>query len=89
MNPLFPLGRVVITRTARDTLDPASVASALQRHANGDRGELSEEDLLENERALNEGCRLLSAYTDSGDTRFWIITEWNRSLRTILLPEDY
>jgi hypothetical protein len=32
---------------------------------------------------------LLSVYRAASGTRFWIITEADRSVTTILLPEDY
>ena len=41
------------------------------------------------EQALEHGCRLFSAYGAGGGTKFWIITEADRSVTTILLPEDY
>ena len=45
-------------------------------------------DWLSNDLALEEGTRLLSVYW-SGETKFWIITEADRSQTTILLPSDY
>jgi hypothetical protein len=71
------------------TLDPDSVQKALRRHACGDWGDLSAEDRQENDLSAREGFRLLSAYTDSTGTKFWIITEADRSATTVLLPEDY
>jgi len=50
---------------------------------------LDDEDKDANNRALEQGTRLLSAYESKQGTRFWIITEWDRSVTTILLPEDY
>ena len=85
----FPLGRVVITRNALDTLPSHDVQQALLRHASGDWGELDHEDWQENELSLRSGYRLLSAYTASNAVKFWIITEANRSATTVLLPEDY
>lgn len=85
----FPLGRTVITATAHATLEPLDVILALRRHVSGDWGSLCEEDQASNEEALANGYRLLSAYEDSKGTRFWIITEWDRSYTTILLPSDY
>ena len=35
------------------------------------------------------GDRLLSVYQDRNGTRFWIITEADRSVTTILLPDEY
>jgi len=84
----FELGQIVITATALEILASAAVMDAIDRHASGDWGDLPEEDVRSNERALQVGGRLFSAY-DSGGTRFWIITEADRSATTILLPEDY
>jgi hypothetical protein len=84
----FPTGDVVITRNALDLLTPDEIAAGLSRHVAGDWGDLVPEDIQSNEDALAGGDRLLSAY-GKGDRRFWIITEWDRSLTTILLPDDY
>jgi hypothetical protein len=35
------------------------------------------------------GLRLFSAYRDRNRVKFWIITEADRSVTTILLPDDY
>lgn len=83
------LGRTVITANAMATLDPDSVQEALRRHATGDWGDLSPEDRQENDLSAREGFRILSAYTDTQGTNFWIITEADRSATTVLLPEDY
>lgn len=83
------LGRTVITANAMATLDPDSVQEALRRHATGDWGDLSPEDRQENDLSAREGFRILSAYTDTQGTKFWIITEADRSATTVLLPEDY
>ena len=85
----FPLGRVVATANAADVLPRAEVLAAIDRHATGDWGELDDEDRLANERALRDGSRLLSVYRTESGTRFWIITEADRSATTVLLPEDY
>ncbi|WP_422923299.1 hypothetical protein [Singulisphaera sp. PoT] len=85
---LFPLGEVVITANAHARLDPVDVKHGLGRHARGDWGEVCEEDRELNDLSLREGSRLLSVYR-SGDERFWIITEWDRSVTTVLLPLDY
>lgn len=89
MHPLFALGSVVITATANDMLSRTAVLAALARHANGDWGDLDRDDWQANEQALNQGLRLLSVYQDEQGVSFWIITEWDRSVTTILLPSDY
>jgi hypothetical protein len=84
----FPLGQLVMTRAAAGRLTPEEIADGVTRHARGDWGDISPEDAAENELALREGFRLFSAY-GRGDRRFWIITEADRSVTTVLLPEDY
>jgi hypothetical protein len=84
----FPLGQVVMTANAANQLKPLDVAEALSRHSAGDWGDICEQDQRENELSLREGFRLLSVYR-SGNSTFWIITEADRSVTTVLLPEDY
>ena len=84
----FPLGQVVMTSNAAAQLAADDIQNALARHAAGDWGEVCEADRQENELSLKEGFRLLSVYR-SGDTKFWIITEADRSVTTVLMPEDY
>lgn len=85
----FQLGQTVITANALDRLHPEDVRESLQRHAQRDWGDLCPEDVAENELSLQEGFRLLSAYCDRNGTKFWVITEADRSVTTVLLPEDY
>jgi len=85
----FPLGQVVATANAAASLPTLDILSALDRHASGDWGELSAGDRIANDTAVAAGERILSAYSTAGGTRFWIITERDRSYTTVLLPEDY
>ena len=82
------LGQLVITANASLRLSTEEVLTALRRHASGDWGDLCPEDAIANDEALHQGGRLLSAYGES-EFRFWIITEADRSVTTVLLPEDY
>lgn len=84
----FPLGETVITGNASVRLTTEEVISGLARHASGDWGDLCPEDLYANFEALQSGGRLLSAY-GLGEHRFWVITEADRSVTTVLLPDDY
>ena len=88
-NRRFSLGRVVITCGASETVDERHVWSALNRHANGDWGDLCDDDRELNEWGVNHNARLMSRYRINDGTDLWIITEWDRSVTTILLPEDY
>jgi hypothetical protein len=87
--PRFPVGQLVITANARDRVDRTCWLQGLNRHLSADWGEVDEDDRKANDMALKQGDRLVSAYTDSNGERFWIITEWDRSVTTVLLPEDY
>ena len=89
--PLIPLGQIVATPGALAALGKVGQTPLefLARHVRGDWGELGEEDRKENELSLQEGYRLLSSYLATDDTVFWIITEADRSVTTILLPLDY
>jgi hypothetical protein len=87
---LFQLGAVVMTPGARDLmkelgLDPVHY---LGRHVTGDWGDLSEEDKKQNDDSVNKGLRILSAY-GTGDSKLWIISEGDRSVTTILRPDEY
>jgi hypothetical protein len=85
----FPLGRVVATAHAAHVLSPDEIFAALSRHAQGDWGDVCDEDRKENESSLRQGFRLLSIYRSQSGLKFWMITEADRSVTTILLPEDY
>jgi hypothetical protein len=61
----------------------------LARHAVGDWGEIPDEDRSENELSLQEGFRVISAYRLSTGVKILVITEADRSLTTLLLPEEY
>ena len=87
--PRFEMGRTLITSAAQSVLHSEDVTKALSRHHIGDWGDLDDEDKQSNERALKDGSRLFSAYHDSKGRKFYIITEWDRSLTTVLLPSDY
>ena len=88
---LFSLGRIVATPGALEALGQAgqSAHELLTRHVSGDWGQLEADDQRENDRSLRAGFRLLSAYGLSTGMRLWIITEADRSVTTLLLPEEY
>jgi hypothetical protein len=97
--PKFPLGALVWTPGAmrafeaaystEESRDGARTAATelLQRHASGDWGEVGEGDRRENEYSLDKHLRLMSVYIIQSGVKVWIITEADRSVTTILLPE--
>jgi hypothetical protein len=90
MTAPLPLGRVVATPGALNLLRKSGGLpfDYLARHATGDWGELCAFDRRQNEIALRDGYRVFSSY-DVPTGRVWIITEADRSITTILLPEEY
>ena len=93
MQKTLDLGRIVGTPGALRALQAMDVNPTvlLLRHASGDWGDLEfEEDRQANDRAFANGEeRILSSYNLEDGTRIWIITEWDRSATTLLLPEEY
>ena len=87
----FPLGRVVATPGALRALEKAEQLPAefLDRHVNGDWGDVTDADKQENEGAVEQGFRILSAYTTSAGDGIWVLTEADRSVTSILLPSEY
>jgi len=87
----FARGRVVATPGALQALEKAEQlpAAFLDRHVNGDWGEVPEADKQENAWSVAPGFRILSAYTTSAGDRIWILTEADRSATTIVLPDEY
>ena len=90
----FPLGQLAATPGVLELLDRyhVNLFDLLARHASGDWGDVGAEDAHANEQALIHGGRLLSCYPlapDDRDSRVWIITEWDRSVTTALLPSEY
>ena len=84
----FPYGRIAATRRVIDELDGRTISRLLTRHLHCDWGELCEEDWKMNDAAVRNGERLLSSYQAAGQKVF-IITEWDRSVTTILFADEY
>jgi hypothetical protein len=93
----FALGRVVATPGAVQALEEAKQQPGhfLRLHCEGMWGDLCAEDRRANEAAIaHEGDparqqRVLSSYRTKAGAKLWVITEWDRSVTTILLPEEY
>jgi len=91
----FELGEIVATPQALELLTEGGIdpLQLLQRHGNGDWGDLDDEDKAANEEALMSGARLFSAYEFSNG-KLWIITEatndqGSRASTCILTPAEY
>ena len=78
-----------MTKGVSNKISFKDIKLAMRRHTAGDWGELETEDKEQNDKAVSEGCRILSAYKSESDVNFWVITEADRSVTTVLLPEEY
>jgi hypothetical protein len=89
--PKFSLGQLTATPGALQAVEESGQVPDffLQRHVTGDWGEVGAEDWQRNEEALRDGTRILSAYRTLKGQKLWVITEADRSLTTILLPDEY
>jgi hypothetical protein len=87
---LFRLGQIVATHGAVELMKMSNIdgLTLLQRHVTGDWGDLDQADKQENELSVRKGFRILSAY-GTGDRKLWVITEEDRSVTTILRPDEY
>jgi hypothetical protein len=92
----FGPGRLLATPGALEALERAGQEPLLfvERHVQGDWGEVNAEDGKLNDEAVQDGSRILSAYRTLHGERLWIITEavgddGRRASTCILLPEEY
>ena len=88
----FDLGQIVGTPRAMRALDNARQAPweyIISRHGQGDWGETHPDDAGLNDQALLDGDRIFSVYVLPTGVKVWVITEADRSITTISLPEDY
>jgi hypothetical protein len=96
---LFDLGQIVATPGVLSAflLQKPHLISCVRRHAAGDWGNLHTQDKAVNDAAVKDGTRIMSAYQIDpkkpslgyGDNTLWIITEADRSVTTLLLPDEY
>lgn len=88
---LFKLGRIEVSPEAHRLLQEAEQEPAefLNRHARGDWGPVEESHKEANARAVREGLRIHSAYLTKTEEELWVITEANRSVTVVVLPDEY
>ena len=85
---LFPLGQIVATPAAISLTTETERKTFLHRHQIGSWEETSREDRLENMLGLFHDLRIFTVHS-SEKGKVWIITEADRSITTILTPDDY
>jgi hypothetical protein len=90
----FNPGQLVVTRGVNDLIATNEefakhVLLSLKRHMAGDWGDVCDEDRVTNELALQHCERLFSVYKKDGMPKIWVISEWDRSVTTVLFPDEY
>lgn len=102
---LFELGAVVATPAALAALEKSGFqpVDILARHISGDWGDCSSDDARSNDLAVTSSQRIFSVYRlldaiqlaamsceqRQRQATLWVITEWDRSVTTLLLPYEY
>jgi hypothetical protein len=87
--PIFELGEIEMTPAVGVQIPPDEIESALRRHARGDWGEMDASDKAANDKAVKAGGTVASIFQTANGSKFYVITEPDRSVTTVLLPVEY
>lgn len=83
----FQSKQSVITSGAQALLNDEQISDLLTRHFSGDWGKSQDKKL--NNRALKNGDDSMMSVFEVNGEDFWVYTEWDRSVTTILLPSEW
>ena len=94
------LGIVLATRGVEakfkknDDFKDFALSCLFGRYMNNDWGEMDKEDKAMNDLAVVNDSRIFASYNipreiGVDEDKIWIITEWDRSVTTILFPSEY
>ena len=91
--PIFNIGKLVTTSGIKNAIDSSKkyskeICTCIERYISYDWGDLCDEDKESNKEALLNGNRILAAY-DTSLGKIYIITEWDRSVTTVLFSSEY
>ena len=95
---MLRLGQVVATAQVHELVPSQLITKLIMRHQSGDDGDLCAEDKRSNKEALQNNTRVLSRYeialecgedTPKVQEVVYIITEWDRSVTTVLFDREY
>lgn len=91
----FETGQVVVTAGVAAEMEhnPGFIKFILEsfkRYEVCDWGNTCPDDAKMNDEAVKNGAdRILAVFEDEKYGKIWIITEWDRSVTTILFPSEY
>ena len=86
---VLALGHCVMTAGVAEVLSRAEVAGLLVAQATGDWGVTCAEDAAMNDEAVRTGEDRVVSVHETRAGRVFVITEWDRSVTTVLLPSEY
>lgn len=90
---MLRLGQVVATAQVHELVPSQLITKLIMRHQSGDDGDLCAEDKRSNKEALQNNTRVLSRYEIALECGVqevvYIITEWDRSVTTVLFDREY
>ena len=101
MSVLFDLGQLVAAAGVAEAMSSCAafanfVFDCLKRYCQGDWGEMEQGDIdMNNESVALDDGRVLASYDMPADIpidyadKIWIITEADRSVTTVLFPDEY
>lgn len=91
----FDLGQVIVTKSVdkkmkEDRSFRVFVQVSIGRYVHRDWGQTCDEDAKANNRAIQNGERILAVYKQPRtDTIIWITTKDDRSVTTIMFPDEH
>ena len=86
---VLALGHCVMTAGVAGLLSRAEVAGLLVAQATGDWGATCAEDAAMNDEAVRTGEDRVVSVHETRVGKVFVITEWDRSVTTVLLPSEY
>lgn len=94
MSKIFNLGQIVSTACVHAMKEENPefckfLSDCLMKYMVGDWGDTCEEDAKQNDERVESDGQILAVYKFNKDITVWFVTEWDRSVTTILFPEEY
>lgn len=86
---VLALGACMMTPGVAGAFSKVEVLQLLEAQACGDWGITCEEDVARNDEAVRSGDGRVVALHEVRGVRVFVITEHDRSVTTVLLPEEY
>lgn len=90
----FTLGRLVATNGVAELMNSNGdfrefVSGSLKKYVECDWGDMCKDDSVMNDNAVKSIKGRIHGSYIQGAWKIWIITEWDRSVTTILFPSEY